>query len=275
MTEQVTLSGPAETLLATLYARARDAQSPQPILGDATAASVAAQIDYDFQHLGLRPSDVLGVAMRAKQLDRWTRSFLAAHPAGTVLHLGCGLDSRAERINPGPGVTWFDVDQPEVIALRHRLLPPRPNHYSIGASVTDPGWLAEVPSDRPALVVAEGLTMYLPAAEGPPLLRRLVGHFGVGGEMIFDSYGALGVRLSRLVPVVRRTGVRLDWAIDDGQALADEVPGLELVESLGAFEAAEPDDLAHASRRFRLELAVLGGLPGLRDIGHLLRYRFG
>lgn len=275
MTEQVTLSGPAETLLATLHARARDAQSARPVLGDVTAVAVAAQIDYDFNRLGVRPSDVLGVAMRAKVLDRWTRAFLVAHPAATVLHLGCGLDSRAERVDPGPGVTWFDVDQPEVIALRHRLFPARPNQYSIGASVIDPAWLAEVPGDRPALVVAEGLTMYLPTAEGPPLLRRLVGHLTAGGEMAFDTYGALGVRLSRLIPVLRRTGVRLDWAIDDPQALAAEVPGLEVVEALGAFEAAEPDDLAHAPRKFRIELATFGHLPGHRDIGHLLRYRFG
>jgi O-methyltransferase involved in polyketide biosynthesis len=46
-----------------------------------------------------------------------------ASPDAVVLHLACGLDSRVLRIDPGPTVAWFDLDQEPVIDLRRRLYP--------------------------------------------------------------------------------------------------------------------------------------------------------
>ena len=274
MTEKITLTGAAETLLGTLHGRAMDALSPHPVLGDRTAVEMSRKLDYDFRHLGIRPSSAVGIAVRAKLLDRWTREFLRTHPHATVLHLGCGLDSRVQRVDPGPGVRWFDVDQPQVIELRNRMYEPRPGHRTIAASVTDPAWLSEVPADPPVLVVAEGLTMYLPATEGPALLRRLVGHFS-RGQIAFDTYSRLAVRLAGLVPVLRRTGARLGWGIDDPRSLEQQVPGIRLIGAVGAFAAADPADLARAPGAYRVECGVLGRLPLLRGVGHIARYAFG
>ncbi|MFC4942332.1 class I SAM-dependent methyltransferase [Pseudonocardia sp. GCM10023141] len=274
MAEKVALTGAAATMLGTLYGRAVDARSRHPLLADPTAVDVLDRIDYDFASLKIAASSAVGVALRAKRLDGWTRAFLAAHPAATVLHLGCGLDSRVQRIDPPPEVRWFDVDQPQVIELRQRLYAPRSGGYTtIGASVLDPGWLAQVPRGGPAIVVAEGLTMYLPTVEGPALLRRLVEHLGTG-ELAFDTYSTLAVRLTRRMPILRATGARLDWGVDDPAALAGAVPGLRLAERVGQFAAAAPDDLRRAPLSYRLECAVLGRLPWLRDIGDLLRYTF-
>ena len=75
-----------------------------------------------------------------------------------------------------PGVDWFDVDYPEVIELRRKLYPARDGYHLIASSVTEPGWLDQVPRDRPAMVVAEGLTPYLGVEEGPQLFSRLLAH---------------------------------------------------------------------------------------------------
>ena len=61
------------------------------------------------------------VAMRAEQLDDWSTDFLRRHPDAVVLHLGCGMDTRAFRLDPPEAVQWFDLDQPNVIALRRKL----------------------------------------------------------------------------------------------------------------------------------------------------------
>lgn len=273
MAEKVSLTGAAATMLGTLYGRALDARAAHPVLADPTAIELVQKIDYDFKRLAIRPTSAIGVAVRAKVLDGWTRAFLAEHPEATVLHLGCGLDSRVQRIDPGPGVRWFDVDQQEVIELRERLYAPRKGYRAIGASVLDPAWLAEVAPDRPTIVVAEGLTMYLPTAEGPALLRRLVGHFGAG-ELAFDAYSTLAVRLTRRMPILRRTGSRLDWGIDDPHALERDVPGLRLLDAIRPFDATAPDDLPHTPLAYRLECAVLGRTPVLRDVGFLLHYTF-
>ena len=268
------LHGAAATMLATLYGRALDARSPHPVLGDAAAVRAVAAIDHDWSSVGVRPRDALSITMRAKLLDRWTREFLARHPDAVVLHLGCGLDSRFERLAPGPGVLWFDVDQPEVVALHARVFPDAPGRRTVAASVLDPAWLADVPRDRPAFVVAEGLTMYLPATEGPVLLRRLVAHLRSGG-MAFDSYSRLGVRLSRSMPVLRRAGARLDWGIDDPHEPERLVPGLRLVEGRSALRIPDAADLARAPRSFRWQFAVLARTPLVRDVGHVSRYAFG
>ena len=77
--------------------------------------------------------------------------------SSTVLHLGCGLDSRVFRIDPPATVRWYDVDLPDVIDLRRRLYPERHDYELIATSVTDLRWLDGIPADRPVLVVAEGL----------------------------------------------------------------------------------------------------------------------
>jgi O-methyltransferase involved in polyketide biosynthesis len=274
MAEKIALTGTSETLLATLYARAQDSVSQHPILGDTTAAEITAHLDVDYSRLHMRPTDIIGVAMRAKVFDRWTREFLAHHHDAVVLHLGCGLDSRAERVNPTTGVQWFDIDLPEVIDLRHRLYPPRPGYTMIPASVTDPGWLVEIPRTRPTLIVGEGLTMYLPTSEGPPLLRRLVAHID-SGEMAFDFYSRLAVRLASLVPVLRHLRIALDWGVSDPHELEHKVPGLRLVSSLRSLEAADPADLAALPWKFRAQLNALAAFPYLRNAGHISRYSFG
>ena len=65
------------------------------------------------------------MTVRTAQYDIWASQFLAVHQHATVIHLGCGLDSRVFRLDPGPGVEWYDVDYPAVIALREKLFPTR------------------------------------------------------------------------------------------------------------------------------------------------------
>src|SRR5262245_13504420 len=101
-------------------------------------------------------------------------------PESTVLHLGCGLDTRVYRIDPRPKVRWFDVDFPDVIALREQLYPERDGYRRIGSSVTDVAWLDAIPGDTPVLVVAEGLMMYLHEKDGTALLRRITEQFPSG-----------------------------------------------------------------------------------------------
>jgi len=199
---------------------------------------------------------------------------LSRHPEAVVLHLGCGLDSRAERVDPGPGVRWFDVDQPDVLALRERVYRPRAGYQAIAASATDPNWLSPVPRSLPSLVGAEGLRMYLPAAEGLLLLNRLVAHLRCG-EMAFDTVSRLGARSVSQMPAVRRSGAHVGWAVGDPQSLEQQVPGLHLVSTLGAFELADRSTMVHSAWTYRLACALLRRVPVLRDVGHTSRFTFG
>ncbi|XXZ47470.1 class I SAM-dependent methyltransferase (plasmid) [Streptomyces cavourensis] len=193
---EISLTGAAATLLAPLYARALDARSPHPLLGDQAAAALVARTEYDFGRLGINETNAVGVALRTRWFDRQVRRFLADHRHATVVHLGCGLDDRFSRLAPGPDVRWYDLDQPEVIDLHRTVYPAHPARRTVAASVTDPEWTARVPADAPVLVVAEGLSMYLQAEDGPQVLRRIVEQFP-RGQLVLDTYSRFAVGSTR------------------------------------------------------------------------------
>ncbi|MEU3980557.1 class I SAM-dependent methyltransferase [Streptomyces sp. NPDC026672] len=274
---RITLTGAAETLLAPLYARALDARSPHPLLGDRSAAELVARTDYDFGRLGINETNAVGVALRTLWFDRQVRRFLAAHEAATVVHLGCGLDDRFSRLAPGPGVHWYDLDQPEVIELHRRVHPAHPRRHTVAASVTDPDWPDRIPVDRPVLVVAEGLSMYLGAEDGPRVLRMAVARFP-HGSLVLDTYSRFAVGSTRRFALFRRTGAQLAWGVDDPHELAAQVPGLRLVESVSAYATGRGVDLRGLPRKLRarmlIDTQVMARLPLLGGVGHLSRHTF-
>lgn len=269
---KITFTGAQETLLATLYGRALDYRSPSPVLGDAEADRLVRDIDYDWRKAGISRGVATGVAARAKLLDDWTAEFLAACPESTVLHLACGLDTRAHRLGPPASVRWFDVDQPEVIDLRRRLMQePEGDYQMIGSSVTDDDWLESIPADRPVVAVFEGLSMYLREEEGRRLIERITTRFP-SGRVLFDCYSKMGIRLQKLVPTIRRTGARLYWGIDDPHELERWHVGLTC---LDAIRALEMPGLGKAPLSERARLWVADHIPGVRNAGFVLRYGFG
>jgi O-methyltransferase involved in polyketide biosynthesis len=274
-TEKVHLTKEKETYLATLYGKALDNRSENPILGDKFADEVVRHIDFDFEKLKVPKGAEITLPMRAKHLDKWTREFLAANPVSTVLHLGCGLDSRVFRIDPPATVRWYDVDMPDVIELRRRLYPERHDYIMIGSSVTDPHWLDEIPADRPVLVVAEGMVQYLSEKEGIELFNRITGKFP-GGELIFDAYSRLTTRLISLLPTAREAHVSLPWGINNPRELEKQVPRLKLVTGVSFLFMPElVERLSQSQSRAQKVIYRIMGHIGLmrRSILHL-RYQF-
>lgn len=266
----VDLSGAPQTMLATFYAKALDADLPHPILGDRFAKDIVDRLDYDWSKTSITAANSPSVTTRSAHFDMWARQFLAVHRKAVVLHLGCGLDARAFRLGPRPGVDWFDVDYPDVANLRTQLYPDRDHYHVIAASVTDPSWMTEIPRDRPVLMIAEGLTMYLTESEGVALLRRVVDGFG-SGELHFDAFNRLGIRSQFLNAVVRRAGATLQWGIDGPEGILDAVPGVRLLARVSPFDSPTFRDVAWY---YRLLARTMSTLPSLRYMAQYHRYAF-
>jgi O-methyltransferase involved in polyketide biosynthesis len=273
--EKVHLTKEKETLLATLYGKALDSRSPEPILGDDLAREVVERIDYDFAALKLPRGAAVSLPVRAKHFDGWTREYIADVRACTVLHLGCGLDSRVFRVDPPPSVRWVDIDYPDVIDLRRRLFPPREGYELVGTSVTAPGWVDRIPADGPVLVVAEGLVHYLPPGDLVALLGRVVRRFPAG-QIVFDAYSRTMIRMVKLMPALKRMGAVVQVGVDDARQLEARVPGLELVTEVPFL--ALPELVVNLSRtQSRVEhrlYAALARTAFLRNAVRHLRYRF-
>ena len=273
MTNKVSieLSGPAQTMLTTLYLKALDADFERPVLGDQFAKEAIGRIDYDWRDLGITGKWAPLVTVRTAQYDIWARQFLAVNERCTVVHLGCGMDTRVFRLDPGPCVEWYDVDYPGVITLREKIFPTRPHYHLIASSATDPSWMDRIPSDRPMLLLAEGISMYLKEQEGVALLRRVVERFP-SGELQIDFYNWLGIRSQKTQTLVRRSGSTLHWAVNSPQDILDRVPGVRLLIDVTLFDAST---FSRASATFRLAMRVIRVVPPVRTSLQYHRYAFG
>jgi O-methyltransferase involved in polyketide biosynthesis len=269
--EKITLTGAQETMLATLYGRALDSRLANSVLNDTMADDVVSRIDYDFRKTRVQGTTAIGIAIRAKQLDIWTQQFLGVHPSATVLHLACGLDTRAQRLAVDCSVRWIDLDMPDVIALRSRLLAsPAGDYRTVAASVTDDSWLSSVPADRPTVAVFEGLSMYLTEEDGKRLIQRICERFP-SGQLLFDCYSTVAVKLQKLVPAVRNAGATLHWGIDDPYSLESLHDGLTCLDALRSVDMPYLDRLPLPGR---MSMRMMSHLPVLRDAGRILRFGF-
>ena len=246
-TNKIHFTKEKETMLMTLSGRAIQSQWKNPILRDPWAEEAMRHIDYDIgkHYKGVGSWSLWSeigctiIATRAATFDLLTNRYLADHPDATVLHLGCGMDSRAFRVNPPASVQWLDVDYPDVVDLRRQLFPERASYYLIGAPLEDLRWLDEVPPDRTGLLIAEGVLHYLSETEVKALLNAVVGHFP-GGQMIFDICNPWIVK--RAGSNVGGTGATYKWGLDDPQDIMQLEPKLELIKEF------KPSELVAFSR---------------------------
>ncbi len=240
-TDKIQFTKEKETMLMTLSGRAIQSQWKDPILRDPWAEEAMRHIDYDLskQLTGVASWSMwkdIGptiIATRAATFDLLTNRYLADHPDAVVLQVGCGMDSRAFRVNLPAGVQWFDVDYPDVIDLHRQLFPERAAYHLIGAPLEDLRWLDEVPRDRPGLLIAEGVLHYLSEAEVKALLNAVVAHFP-GGQMIFDICNPWIVK--RAGSNVGGTGATYKWGLDDPQDIKQLEPKLELIKEFRPSE---------------------------------------
>ena len=120
------------------------------------------RLDYDFSRLRMRPRDVKSSAARAKSYDWWVQRFLDDCPsARCCIWAAVGIPG-SDRASPPSTVGWYDIDLPTSLRCGSVYSPGRPGLHTIAASVTDAHLLNGIPGDQPVLVVAEGLTCYLP-----------------------------------------------------------------------------------------------------------------
>jgi O-methyltransferase involved in polyketide biosynthesis len=181
-----------QSLFLTLCGRALDYRSPHPILADTMAVEILRNLHYDCDRFRLSASPIINIALRAKKLDEVALRFVARHPEALALDLGAGLDSRMLRIDPPSTVDWYDIDFPEVISARRQLMPDRANAHGVGTDLTNPDWLEAIPTDRPVVIVADGLLAFLTQEDMISLLNRLTRHFP-SGEVAFNGYSRFAI----------------------------------------------------------------------------------
>jgi len=217
------LQGVPETLMITLYGRYTEQSYSDCILKDEKAVEIAEKIDYDFSKYAQGWASQLGTVIRAKNIDNLLIKFLANHPQATVINLGGGLCTRFFRIDNGE-VNWYEVDFPEVIELKEKLVEQSNRYHLIASSILEPNWIEQINPDvnQPLFLVMEGVSMYLSEEENKALFSKIQTMLApkfAPITMVFDVLSKQAAAKTKRHDTVSKTTAEFKWGIDNSQEL--------------------------------------------------------
>lgn len=254
MNETPVLSGVPETMLQTVYARAKETRT-RGAIQDPKAVELVGRLDYDFSLADKDAAMSSGVIARTIVLDRLVREFLDAHPGAVVVNIACGLDTRCYRMT---GYShWYNLDLPETMALREKLLPETGAISQIAMSAME-DWGSEVKEiGVPALIILEGLTMYLTQADVQQIFAVIARRFAQA-VVLTETMNPLVVK-SFKEKSIEGSKAKFTWGVRNGKALAALLPGFRLMEE---------HCLTEGMAAFLPIYKVLGKIPAVRNISN-------
>ena len=254
----VQLDGVQQTLLIPLWARAKEIQKKNPILIDRRAAGILKDAGFDSTRLDENINEYyqLTWTVRAKMLDEEIRTFLFRCPKSTIVNIGAGLDTTFERVDNGQ-VEWYDLDLPDVIELRTRLIPRTARTHYIAQSALGSGWFAEIGKPRDGVLLAAcGVLPYFRAKEARQLFGNLATRFP-GSEIVFDTASRFFVWAGKWL-LRWQTGIStqsfMKWGVTSAREIAQWDPRIQVVEEYPFFSKIRMDpswgkDTVHAMKR--------------------------
>ena len=157
------------------------------------------------------------MGIRAAVFDEWVRESLSEDETAIVIHVGCGMDGRALRVGID-GCRWYDVDFPQVIEERKKYYIETDNYKMLAGDVRDPSLLDKIPAANRAVVVMEGVSMYLTEEELRGFFSSLSERFP-SVSLLTDCYTTLAARLSGRGNPVKEVGVTQVYGLDDPRLL--------------------------------------------------------
>lgn len=160
------------------------------------------------------------MGMRSRVFDDWVSKNI--DETCVVLHLGCGLDSRVLRVKHN--CMWIDVDFESVLDERKKYFKEDESYQMISSDIRDK-WYADL-NYKKAIVVIEGVSMYLKTCELQELLNNLCCHFE-NVSILMDYYTEKAAKLSKIKNPINEVGVFEVFGFDDPKSLENDL--LELV----------------------------------------------
>lgn len=157
------------------------------------------------------------LAMRAAVFDCWLKEEMKKDENAVVLHVGCGMDSRIERVGTH-GHLWYDIDFEDVILLRKKHFSENEHYKMLAGDAANPAWLNETPFGRNAIIVFEGISMYLKLEELQAFMRSVGKHFQ-SVSMLMDCYTEKGASATKYKNPINDVGVTETYGIDNPKIL--------------------------------------------------------
>lgn len=254
MNEKIKLSGVPETMLQTVYARAAESRG-RGVISDRKAEEIIDKLDYDFSLADKDAAMRSGVIARTIVLDRLVSAFLNKNPGAVVINIACGLDTRCCRMS---GYShWYNLDLPETVAVRERLLPESGEITQIAMSAME-DWGGEIKENgKPVLVIIEGLTMYLSAEDVKRIFKVISDRFE-NAMVLAEIMNPMVVKRFK-EKSIEGSHAKFTWGIKNGKELAGLLPDFRFKEELS---------LTEGMAEFVPIYKLLGKIPFVRNISN-------
>lgn len=251
---KVTLSGVPETMLQTVYARAKETQN-RGAVRDEKAVEIIRRLDYDFSLADKDSAMSNGVIARTIVLDKLVKTYLSAHPGAVAVNIACGLDTRCYRMQGYQH--WYNLDLPETIAVREKLLPENGKISQIAMSAMD-DWGGEIKgTSTDVLVIIEGLTMYLSESDVKRIFDIIAARFD-RATVLVETMNPMVVKRFK-EKSIEASKAKFTWGVKNGAALAALLPDFHLVEE---------HSLCEGMAEFAPVYKLLGKIPAVSNISN-------
>ena len=215
---KINLGDVQKTLFLPLWGRAEESKKQDPMLVDETAVKIIDQVDFDFSQMTKNLDEISQIAWIERSIfcDQVIKEFLTRYPQGTIVNIGCGLDTTYERIDNGT-LKWYDLDLQDVIELRSKFVNENERRKFIVASFLEKEWLENIDVSGNVLFIAAGVFYYFEAATIKEFIIRLIDTYP-NSEILFDVSSPLGVKIANR-KVVESSGMdeksHLVWGLEN------------------------------------------------------------
>jgi len=240
---KINLGDVQKTLFLPLWGRAEELRKQKPLLVDKTAIRIIEQVDFDFSEIAqnINGPVQIGWVKRSLFCDRVVKEFLGRYPEGTIVNIGCGLDTTFERTDNGK-LKWYDLDLPDVIELRSKFVQENERRRFITASFLENEWLEAIEGNGNVLFIAAGVFCYFEESEIKGFLIRLLERYP-GSEILFDVMTPLGMKISNK-RVIESSGLdeksRLTWGLKKTDDVLSWDPRIRLINTYHYYRTDMP-----------------------------------
>jgi len=153
------------------------------------------------------------MGVRSAVFDEWLKQQMTVLQDAVVIHIGCGMDSRAIRVGTAKN-KWYDVDFSEVIEERKKYYTDTNNYKMIAGDARDCKWLTTIKENNSAIVVMEGVSMYLTIEDMRNLTDSLCSHFEKIALLV-DCYTSFAAKMSKHRNPINDVGVTEVYGVDE------------------------------------------------------------
>lgn len=201
-----------KTLYIPLYGKAQVSKK-RIIINDSKAEEIWQKEHFELKGKAKSKWLAYFMSMRARVFDDWTEKMLKGNSDILVLHIGCGLDSRIIRIGNVLN-NWYDIDFPDVIAERKKYYSENNKYHMLCADVSKQEWIASLPDSKQAVVILEGISMYLKNEETEKLFLALQSKFEKV-YLLMDIYTTFAAKATKYKNPVNDVGVTKVYGVAD------------------------------------------------------------